>query len=161
MTYAIKIDGAWVEVAGHSVDLPDRTVSQAWVEGLASDERQALGFIAITGPTAAPGGQRIAATTIQDIAGRPVRVATYEAIPAPPVPDEVPMWKVRKLLILMGKLAEVEAALAAITGIAGEVARSNWQTAPNLVRADPLVQGMATTLAYDLDALCVAANALT
>lgn len=81
--------------------------------------------------------------------------------PAPVVPDEVPMWKVTRLLITMNLLDTVEAALAALTGTEGKIARSNWQRAPNLVRADPLVQGMARQLGFDLDALCVAANALT
>lgn len=81
--------------------------------------------------------------------------------PEPVVPEEVPMYKVTRLLITMGLLDTVEAALAGIPGVEGKIARPNWQRAPNMVRSDPLVQGMATQLGFDLDAMLTAANALT
>lgn len=161
MSYAFKpADGDWIEIDGPTVRLPERTVSMAWVAGLSPEERAELGFVEVTGPEAPPEGQRIASVTVEDVDGAPVRVATYEDIPPPPVPDEVPMYKVIRLLIMMGLLGTVEGALAAIQGVEGEIARANWQRAPNLVRADPLVQGMAAQLGFDLDALVVAANAL-
>lgn len=53
-TYAFQTaPETWVEILGASVDLPGRTVSQAWVEGLSPSERTALDFVAVT-PTAAP-----------------------------------------------------------------------------------------------------------
>lgn len=173
-SYAFKIpDGSWLELDNDAWTIvpglgdPDANgtrgplrVPPGWAAGLTADERERRELVAITEPGPTPDGQRIASSTIEDIEGVPVRVATYEDIPPPPLPAEVPMYKVEPLLIQMGLLSQVEAALEALTGVEGEVARSKWRRAPNLVRADPLVQGMAAQLGFDLDALILAADAL-
>lgn len=83
--------------------------------------------------------------------------------PTPPVPDLVPMYKVRKLLIKRDMLAAVEAAVAALSGQSGDLARVDWQYSPNLVRLSPLVQGLGAAIGLSpdqIDALVVAADAI-
>lgn len=83
--------------------------------------------------------------------------------PGPYVPAEVPMYKVRKLLIKQGLMATVEAAVAGLTGESGDLARVDWEYAPNLVRLSPLVQGLGAAIGLsseEIDDLVVAAAAL-
>lgn len=82
-----------------------------------------------------------------------------EPEPVPPrVPREIPMYKVEKLLIKNGMIDQVEAALDAIPGLQGQLARVDWKRAPNLVMNSPLVLGIAQALG--LDAAQMAALAL-
>ena len=79
------------------------------------------------------------------------------------VPAEVPMYKVRKLLIKQGLLATVEAALGTLPGEAGALAMVDWEYAPNLVRSSALVQGMGAIIGLtsdEIDDLVIAANAI-
>lgn len=80
-----------------------------------------------------------------------------------PVPAEVPMYKVRKFLIKEGLMPTVQAALDAMPGEAGELARVDFEYAPNLVRAAPLVQGVGAAVGLtseEIDAMLIAAEAL-
>lgn len=83
--------------------------------------------------------------------------------PQPVIPDTVPMYKVRKLLIKQGLMPAVEAALEAMTGEAGELARVDWEYAPNLVRLSPLVQALGAGIGLtpqQIDELVAAAMAI-
>ena len=164
MSYSLSDgSGGWIEIVGSSVELPDRIVSQAWVEGLSPEERSELGFVEITGPEAAPSGQRIASVTLEDINGAPVRVATYEVIPPPTLPTEVPMYKVRKLLITQGLLANVEAYLNGLPEPNKSLALVDWDYAPNLVVNSALALGAKAALGLTdetYEALVFAAAAL-
>lgn len=82
--------------------------------------------------------------------------------PLSPV-EVVPMYKVEKYLIKKGMLAQVEAALEALPGQNGELARVDWKRAPNLVKNSPLVRGIAAALDISdemLDVMVREANAL-
>jgi hypothetical protein len=78
------------------------------------------------------------------------------------VPPSVSMAKARAVLITGGHMASITAALDAMTGIEGEVARSNWEFATTVDRDDPLTQSLATALGLtdlQMDALFIAAGA--
>ena len=87
---------------------------------------------------------------------------TKPAIPVI-VPDEVPMWAARHVLIGAGLMQPILDALAAMPGIDGEIARSDFEYAPNIVRASPFITyaqnalGMTST---QMDDLFFAAQAL-
>ena len=63
-----------------------------------------------------------------------------------PLPTEVPMYKVRKLLIQQGLLGAVQSHLDAIPGINKELALVDWEYAPNLVVNSPLALGAKAAL---------------
>ncbi|MBW8814044.1 MAG: hypothetical protein JF588_11520 [Caulobacterales bacterium] len=81
MSYALMIDGAWVEIVGHTVELPDHVVSQAWVETLDNDERAELGFVAVA-ETDPPAGAKILGSGVADADGVPTRTWQVEAYDA-------------------------------------------------------------------------------
>lgn len=81
----------------------------------------------------------------------------------PPVPTEVTMRQARQALILAGKLSTVNAALASMTGTAGELARAEWEYSIAVQRNRPLVLSLGAALGMssaDLDALFVTAKSL-
>jgi hypothetical protein len=84
--------------------------------------------------------------------------------PAPPsIPAQVPMYKARKVLIIHGLTSAIEDALAGMTGEAGDLARVDWEYAPNLVRYSPLVENLANAVGLtsdQIDALVIEAAAL-
>lgn len=83
-----------------------------------------------------------------------------DASAPPPVPPEVTMRQARQQLIKTGKLAAVNAALAAIPGEAGELARAEWEFSTVVQRNRPLVLSLGAALSIDLDAMFIAAAAL-
>lgn len=101
-------------------------------------------------------------TSLPDYNGKglfPVQPAPTDA----GVPAQVPMYKVEKILIKQGLLDTVEAALDAIPGEAGDLARVDWRRAPNLVRLSPLVQSLGAAIGLtseQIDDLIIAADAL-
>lgn len=83
--------------------------------------------------------------------------------PPPPVPAEVPMYKARKVLIIHGLMDTVANALASMAGEAGELARVDWEYAPNLVRDSALVENLASAIGLtsdQVDALVIEAATL-
>jgi len=79
------------------------------------------------------------------------------------VPQIVSMAQARKALSHAGLLATVEAAIAAMTGQAGDDARIDWSTANEVWRSGSLVQNMGAALgltARQVDALFIAAAAI-
>ena len=75
---------------------------------------------------------------------------------APPVPQEVPRRQAIAALIKTGKRAQVEAALAAIPGEAGELARNDYYESLYFQRHWPLMESMKPILNWtdaDLDNL--------
>lgn len=64
----------------------------------------------------------------------------------PPLPEEVPMYKVRKQLIVAGRKADVEAALQSLPEPAKSLALEDWEYAPFLVVASPLALGIKAAL---------------
>jgi hypothetical protein len=90
------------------------------------------------------------------------QAAAVEAARLASVPPSVSMAKARAVLITGGHMASITAALDAMTGIEGEVARSNWEFATTVDRDDPLTQSLATALGLtdlQMDALFIAAGA--
>lgn len=86
--------------------------------------------------------------------------AAAVAVHAPP---EVTMRQARQALILAGKLATVNAALAGMTGTAGELARAEWEYSIAVQRHRPLVLSLGAALGMssaDLDALFIQAASL-
>jgi len=63
--------------------------------------------------------------------------APYDGTPN--VPREVPMWAARRVLIAAGLMQPILSALAAMPGIEGEIARSDFEFAPNIVRSSPFI----------------------
>lgn len=66
-----------------------------------------------------------------------------------PLPAEVPMYKVRRLLIREGLKTIVQAYLDGLPGVEGEEAREDFEYAPNLVVNSPLALGAKAALALD------------
>jgi len=88
---------------------------------------------------------------------------TPPAVISPPVPAEVANWRARAVLELAGLLPSVEAALGAMTGSEGIVARAAWQAGAPFVRNGPTVASIATALSLtseQVDAMFVQAAAL-
>ena len=78
------------------------------------------------------------------------------------VPTSVSMAKARAVLIRGGHMAVITASLAAMEGIEGEVARSDWEFAQTVDRNDPLTQSLAAALGLtdlQVDELFIAAVA--
>lgn len=63
-----------------------------------------------------------------------------------PVPAEVPMYKVRKYLILQDMKGDVEAYLDTLSEPAKALAWEDWEYAPNLVVNSPLALGAKAAL---------------
>lgn len=82
--------------------------------------------------------------------------------PAPVVPETVPMLNARRALYQAGKLAAVEAIIAALDGEEGDLARITWGAALSVQRHDPLTLRLMAALPLtdaEADALFVAAAA--
>jgi len=83
--------------------------------------------------------------------------------PSITIPQEVTMRQARQALILAGKLSAVNAALAGMTGTAGELARAEWEYSITVQRNRPLVLSLGPALGMtsgDLDQLFITAAAL-
>lgn len=84
-------------------------------------------------------------------------------VPGPQVPHAVTMRQARLALLQTGKLAEINAALAALPGAAGEAARIEWEFSSVVERDRPYVQQIAAALEMSeaqLDALFILAGTL-
>jgi hypothetical protein len=74
MPYAYRTDNGWIEVDGSSVDLPEMTVSSAWLATHQDpDEVAARGF-ALVAEEPRPAGVRVLGSTVEDVDGVPTRV---------------------------------------------------------------------------------------
>jgi hypothetical protein len=81
----------------------------------------------------------------------------------PAIPQIVTMRQARRALLGIGKLAEVNTAIASMPGAMGDAARVDWEFARDVIRTDALVLAMGTFLGLDdawLDALFVSAAKL-
>ncbi|SEN70567.1 hypothetical protein SAMN05216404_106141 [Nitrosospira multiformis] len=67
-------------------------------------------------------------------------------VPATAIPSVISMRQARRALLQSGLLAQVDAAIAAMTGAAGDAARIDWQFAQTVERTHPLVGTMTTQL---------------
>jgi len=79
------------------------------------------------------------------------------------VPEVVTMRQARLALLGAGLLAQVNAAIAAMPGVAGEAARIEWEYATTVVRDSSWVQSLGSVLglsAAQIDALFIAAAKL-
>lgn len=86
-------------------------------------------------------------------------LAAYQAT----VPQSVTMRQARVALSRAGKLAAVNAAIAAMTGAAGDEARIEWEYSQEVRRDKALVDALGAILLLDsaqLDSLFIAAAAL-
>jgi hypothetical protein len=83
--------------------------------------------------------------------------------PAPAVPEVVSMRQARIALLAAGHLAAVTAAVAAMPGIEGDVARIEWEYAQDVRRDSPLIGSLAPAVGLSseqVDALFLAAAAV-
>ncbi len=82
------------------------------------------------------------------IAGTLGTIAAYVTPPPPPpiVPTEVTMRQARIVLLRGGYLAQVDAAIAAMTGTAGQEAQITWASSSVVRRDNPLLAQMTTAL---------------
>lgn len=83
--------------------------------------------------------------------------------PPPPVPSTVTVRQARLALLSAGLLAQVNTAVAAMTGAAGDAARIEWEFSNTVERNKPLVVNISATLGLtsaQLDALFIAASKL-
>ena len=83
---------------------------------------------------------------------------TYTAPPVKPlvIPQVVSMRQARLALLSDGKLATVDQAIAAMTGVQGDAARIEWEFSSEVTRNQPLVLSMGQVLGLSstqLDAL--------
>lgn len=92
-------------------------------------------------------------------------VRTGDDLPyvAPVIPDAVTMRQARLALLDAGVLADVDSAISAMTGHAGDAARIEWEYAQEVMRSSALVATLGATLGLDaaaLDALFATAAGL-
>jgi hypothetical protein len=83
--------------------------------------------------------------------------------PAPVVPQEVTMRQARLALLGAGNLSTINAAIAGMTGTAGDAARIEWDYSSSVKRTQPLVLQMGAALGLtsaQLDQLFITAAAL-
>ena len=66
--------------------------------------------------------------------------------PQPQTPQSATMRQARLALLSAGLLAAVNAAIAAMPGVAGEAARIEWEYAQTVERDSPLVAGLTAAL---------------
>ena len=86
-----------------------------------------------------------------------------EANRAALVPQQVTMRQARAALIAGGFMSAINEALAAMTGVEGELARSNWEYAATVDRNDSLTLTLGAILglsSLQIDNLFIAAAAL-
>ena len=94
-------------------------------------------------------------------------VEEHEFPVAPPepvvVPQELANWQARAVLEIAGLLPTVEAAIAALTGDAGIVARAAWNSGAPFVRNGPTVLALSSALGLSsaqVDAMFLQAESL-
>lgn len=97
--------------------------------------------------------------------GAPFNGESFDPLPPPPVvvPKMVTMRQARRALLDANLYANVQGAIAAIPGVAGDAARIDWEFASTVNRDDPLVTALAGALSLteaDLDDLFIAAGAI-
>lgn len=84
-------------------------------------------------------------------------------IVTPKVISSVTMRQARKALLRAGKLAQVESAIASMTGDAGAEARIEWEYSNEVLRDQPLTQSLAAALGMtdqEMDDLFTTASTL-
>lgn len=96
-----------------------------------------------------------------------VDMSDFAAIPPPPepviIPSEIANWRARAVLEIAGLLPTVDAAIAALTGDAGIVARSAWNSGAPFVRNGPTVTALSSALGLSsaqVDAMFLQAESL-
>lgn len=67
-------------------------------------------------------------------------------VPGTAIPNRITMRQARLALLQAGLLTQVDTAIAAIAGDAGDAARIDWQFAQTVERAHPLVATMTAQL---------------
>ena len=88
-------------------------------------------------------------------------VYTAPPVIPPSVPQTVTMRQARLALMGAGKLATVDQAIAAMTGVQGDAARIEWEFSSEVTRTQPLVISMGQGLTdAQLDALFFTAATL-
>lgn len=129
MTYAFQqAPGDWIEVAGATVELPDLTVSAAWVAGLTAEERAELGFVAIaeTPPPTLPEGLK-AERGVADVDGVPTRT-----------------WPV-------AHITDEALRAAVVASVKAEAERRILAIMPEWKQRNSLAQGLAAATTYGFD----------
>ena len=79
------------------------------------------------------------------------------------IPQSVSMRQIRLALLKAGKLDSVNTMIAAKIGLGGRSTQIEWEYAPELQRASPLIAELGAALSMDraaLDALFMAASGL-
>jgi hypothetical protein len=82
-----------------------------------------------------------------------LEIAPPAPVPPPALPSSVTQRQARLALLQAGKLADVQAAIAALPGTHGDAARIEWEYASTIERASPLVAAMGASLQWDAAAL--------
>jgi hypothetical protein len=110
-------------------------------------------------------GERVLQVLGTDPAATLQTLCNGEDLPPPPVriPREIANWRARAILDISGLLPSVEASLAAMTGEAGVVVRTAWQSGAPLARRGPTVSALAPALGLteeQVDSMFIAAATL-
>ena len=90
-------------------------------------------------------------------------LATVPPMPAPTIPQIVSMRQARLALLQRELLPTVDAAVAAMTGAAGDAARIEWEFSGSVYRDQPIVVALSSVLGLtssDLDDLFLLAGGL-
>ena len=163
MTYAIKIDGAWVALVLYQpVTVNDISASWGTLMAWTDAEREEFGAYEVPEPAAPAAGKYEASRKLTGTT-RPKWTATYADIPSPgpePVPIEISPRQLLIGLAAKGWITPEEALAAATAGTPPAViegvftslpaeqqlaARITWARMTTVLRTDPLVPLLAAT----------------
>lgn len=167
MSYARKLDNAWVEIQGEFVTQDGTQYPANWIELSGDADKQAAGVAAIK-ESEPPKDTVVLESTLADVKGVPTRKyktrpMTEDEIRTRDVPSVVTPRQLRLALHGAGKLAQVQAFVD--SGKAPAEAVISWEYATEFLRTDPMLNQLATVLQppmspADIDALFVAAGAI-
>ncbi len=162
MSYAIKLDGKWVEIAGRfisgggedAISHPD-----GWLDAATGEERAVIGVAEVVEASPPAPGLCVIGSRLVDQDGTPTRIYNTEPVTTP-VPQTVTPRQLRLALLGAGKLVQVQTLID--SGNAPEAAVISWEYATEFLRTDPMLNQLASAVqppltSDEIDQLFVAA----
>lgn len=145
MTFATKIDGAWVALAPYQPATVNG-ISASWATLMAwsSAEREAFGLFEVPEPPAPAAGKYEKTRVLKPTGAKPSWDVTYADLPppvAPVAPDNPTLGDWRVALLLWGRLSDIQAKVSALKAAGnplGAVADERMNYSNNVLRGQLL-----------------------